>query len=72
MTKTASSPQTQLPAVLNRKSHHARLSLARAYNRTEEGAKDAETYYNEVMVMSPEVSVESNFAYSVGRPKCIV
>lgn len=48
-------PQKQLPESMNRKSHHARLSLARAYNRTADGAKDAEKYYNEVMIMSPEV-----------------
>jgi len=50
-------PKT-LPAVLNRMTYHARLALARAFNREE--AKDeteAEKYYQEVMVMAPEVLI---------------
>jgi len=40
---------------LNRPSYHTRLALARAFSRTEDGVTEAQKYYNEVLVMAPEV-----------------
>ena len=42
------------PAPINRKTYHPRLGLARAHKAANE-VPDAQKYYNEVIVMSPEV-----------------
>ena len=42
------------PAPINRKTYHPRLGLARAHKAANEIA-DSQKYYNEVIVMSPEV-----------------
>ena len=52
MTETKSSD----PAPINRKTYHPRLGLARAHRLANE-IEDSQKYYNEVIVMAPEVSL---------------
>ena len=57
---------TSLPAMINKKTHNARLYLARALSRTDSGVEEACKYYNEVLVMAPEVS--TGYLLSVSSP----
>ncbi|XP_074656502.1 uncharacterized protein LOC141909757 [Tubulanus polymorphus] len=52
--KTTTSQPTK-PAPINKKTHHARLGLARALARKPEDIEEAKKYYNEVMSMAPEI-----------------
>jgi hypothetical protein len=50
-----SKPADSKPAPINQKTYHPRLGLARAY-RSSGDIDQSKKFYNEVMVMAPEVS----------------
>ena len=49
------SAEKSVDAPLNRKTHHARLGMARALAKSPDQIQEAKRYYDEVMDISPEV-----------------